>query len=122
LAEVVVVSANAQAAVQANGPPQPTAETAMIDLTREQKLTLVQGARTIPPYRDNRPTHASTLLRWILKGATGPGGRRVRLEAVRIGGRWVTSAEALQRFFERLTPKLDAGVGDAEQLLKGYGI
>jgi hypothetical protein len=28
------------------------------------------------------------------------------LEAVRLGGRWVTSREALQRFAERLTPDL----------------
>jgi hypothetical protein len=27
---------------------------------------------------------------------------------VRLGGRWVTSREALQRFAERLTPRLDA--------------
>jgi hypothetical protein len=30
------------------------------------------------------------------------------LEATRLGGRWVTSKEALQRFAERLTPDLDA--------------
>jgi hypothetical protein len=28
----------------------------------------------------------------------------VRLEAVRLGGRWLTSREALQRIAERLTP------------------
>jgi hypothetical protein len=28
----------------------------------------------------------------------------VRLEAVRCGGHWVTSKEALSRFFARLTP------------------
>jgi hypothetical protein len=32
----------------------------------------------------------------------------VRLEAVRLGGRWVTSREALQRFAERLTPRSDS--------------
>jgi hypothetical protein len=32
----------------------------------------------------------------------------VRLEAIRLGGRWLTSREALQRFIERLTPDLDA--------------
>jgi hypothetical protein len=28
---------------------------------------------------------------------------------VRLGGRWVTSRESLQRFAERLTPGLDGG-------------
>jgi hypothetical protein len=31
----------------------------------------------------------------------------VRLEAVRLGNRWMTSREALQRFTERLTPRID---------------
>jgi hypothetical protein len=52
----------------------------------------------------------SCVLRWVLDGVPGPDGRRVRLEALRLGGRWVTSAEALQRFGERLTP---AGPADA---------
>jgi hypothetical protein len=46
-----------------------------------------------------------------LDGAPGPDGRRVRLEAVRLGGRWLTSAEALARFAERLPPRL--GVEEA---------
>jgi hypothetical protein len=33
-------------------------------------------------------------------------GEIVRLEAARLGSRWVTSREALQRFAERLTPQL----------------
>jgi hypothetical protein len=28
----------------------------------------------------------------------------VRLEAIRLGGRWLTSEEALERFAEQLTP------------------
>jgi hypothetical protein len=32
----------------------------------------------------------------------------VRLEAVRLGNRWVTSREALQRFALALTPRLDS--------------
>jgi hypothetical protein len=35
-----------------------------------------------------------------------PSGDLVRLEAVRLGGRWLTSREALQRFAEALTPRL----------------
>jgi len=44
------------------------------------------------------------VLRWILDGATAPDGRRVKLDGLRVGGRWITSLEALQRFAEALTP------------------
>jgi hypothetical protein len=47
------------------------------------------------------------VLRWILKGAKAPDGSRVRLEAVRLGGRWFTSREAIQRFAAALTPRVD---------------
>ncbi len=45
------------------------------------------------------------VLRWILHSARNPAGEIVRLEAVRLGSRWMTSREALQRFAEQLTPK-----------------
>jgi hypothetical protein len=35
-------------------------------------------------------------------------GKRVRLEAVRLGGRWLTSVQAIERFIDRQTPNLDA--------------
>jgi hypothetical protein len=70
----------------------------MIDLLRENSISLTEAAGLVPPGRRGRPTHLSTLLRWIK-----PGVRGVRLEAVRLGGRWVTSREALQRFADRLT-------------------
>ena len=52
-------------------------------------------------------THFSTCYRWIFRGAKDPAGNRVRLEAVRLGGRWITSRQALQRFSDALTPRLD---------------
>jgi hypothetical protein len=79
----------------------------MIDLTTETPIPLAAAARLIPPGRGGKNTHLSTLLRWILKGSKDSSGEFVRLEAVRLGGRWMTSREALQRFAERLTPALD---------------
>ena len=76
----------------------------MFDLTQEQPLSLKEAARLIPPARNGKRTHLSTLLRWVLTGAKAPDGTRVRLDAVRLGGRWMTSREALQRFTVRLTP------------------
>lgn len=78
----------------------------MIDLTNETALPLTQACRLAGRGRGGRPVHLSTLLRWILTGCRGPGGRRIHLEAVRLGSRWVTTAEALQRFAEALTPKV----------------
>ena len=42
----------------------------------------------------------------ILDGVTAPSGEKVRLEGVRLGNRWITSKEALQRFAEQLTPAI----------------
>jgi hypothetical protein len=78
----------------------------MIDLTTETPIPLVAATALIPPGRNGKRTHLSTLLRWILNGAKGPSGDVVRLKAVRLGGRWMTSREALQRFAERLTPRV----------------
>ena len=81
----------------------------MIDLTTETTLSLSQAARLLPPGRGDRPVTLSCVLRWVLRGARSPSGELVRLEAVRLGGRWLTSREALQRFSEALTPDLTGG-------------
>ena len=72
----------------------------MIDIQLERVLTLRQAAGTLPRRRDDRPTHESTLARWIDQGLDG-----VRLEGLWIGATRCTSAEALQRFFQRLTER-----------------
>ncbi len=79
----------------------------MIDLNKETTVTLDETRKGIKPGHSGKQTHISTIIRWIKIGARGPNGQRVRLEAVRLGGRWLTSREALQRFAERLTPDLD---------------
>jgi Protein of unknown function (DUF1580) len=79
----------------------------MIDLSSETAISLSQVAKLMPPGRGNKPMHVSAVLRWILRGAKDPQGRYVRLAAARVGGKWITSREALQRFSESLTPQLD---------------
>src|SRR5262249_42879144 len=79
----------------------------MIDLTAEQPIPLAVAATLVPPARRGKKTHFSTLLRWILTGARTPSGNMVKLEAIRLGGRWMTSRSALQRFADRLTPPAD---------------
>jgi hypothetical protein len=90
----------------------------MIDLTAESTLSLEAAARLVPPSRGAKRTHLSTMLRWVLTGARGPAGERIKLDAVRLGGKWITSREALQRFTERLTPRLD---GDPSPLPRSPG-
>lgn len=77
-----------------------------IDLQTEKTLTLAAAARLMPPGRGGRPCHLSTVFRWITEGAKGPDGRTVRLDAVRLGGKWITSVESLERFAAALTPDL----------------
>jgi Protein of unknown function (DUF1580) len=64
----------------------------------EDLLTLIDAAELLPRLRKGQPVHVSTLYRWISRGQKG-----VRLEALKIGRTLVTSREALQRFFERLS-------------------
>jgi hypothetical protein len=79
----------------------------MIDLIQENPISLQEATRSLPPAgRRGGPMHISCLLRWITQGAKAPDGSRVRLEAIRMGGRWITSRQALQRFAEALTPRL----------------
>jgi hypothetical protein len=76
-----------------------------INLQTEATLSLAAAARMIPSGRRGRPCNLSTIFRWIIDGVRLPSGEVVRLEAVRLGGRWLTSAEAIQRFADRHTPE-----------------
>lgn len=78
-----------------------------IDIRAENIISLTEACQSLPTGRRGRPVHLSCILRWITKGSLAPDGRRVRLEAVRIGGRWITSREALARFAEALTPRFE---------------
>jgi hypothetical protein len=72
-------------------------------LLDETLVTLSQSARRVPGYRRDAPTNPSTIWRWITSGVALPDGTRIRMEAVRCGNRWLTSAEALARFVEAQT-------------------
>ncbi|HMF11675.1 MAG TPA: DUF1580 domain-containing protein [Gemmataceae bacterium] len=69
----------------------------MIDISKDL-ITLDEAARLLPAGRRGRRVNFSTLFRWVATGLRG-----IRLEAVRIGGRFYTTQAALQRFAERLT-------------------
>jgi hypothetical protein len=79
----------------------------MFDLMAENLVPIAAAVPLIPPSRNAEQTSFSTVWRWITQGVRSPSGDTVRLEALRLGGRWVTSREAIQRFAEALTPRLD---------------
>jgi hypothetical protein len=68
----------------------------MIDLATETLLTLEEAGRRLL-------VTTSTIHRWITHGSKG-----IRLEAGKVGSRWRTSEEALQRFSDRLTATTEA--------------
>ncbi len=61
-------------------------------------LYLSTAAKLLPPCRAGRPTHASTLYRWAVRGVLLPNGTVVRLETTRITGRMLTTRGAIKRF------------------------
>jgi hypothetical protein len=79
-----------------------------IDLTAETILALSEAPRHVPLSHTGRTVSFPTVWRWALRGIVAADGQRIRLETLKLGGRTVTSLEALQRFAERLSPRLDA--------------
>ncbi len=61
-------------------------------------LTIEQSKKYYP-----QGTHISTIIRHITRGIKTRGGAVVKLEATRMGARWTTTPEALERFRDRLT-------------------
>jgi hypothetical protein len=81
-----------------------TAEIARDDAASPTYLSLPQAARLLPPGRSGRPVHIATLIRWITNGTRTRDGRTVRLKAVRMGSRWLTSQSWLDEYAASLTP------------------
>lgn len=69
----------------------------MIELRNEQLLTLADATKLIPG-RFGKKLSIKTIHRWALHGVRG-----VQLETVKMGGRKMTSREAIQRFGYALT-------------------
>jgi Protein of unknown function (DUF1580) len=69
-----------------------------LDVNVEKLMTFRELTKRIPHRRSNRPLALSTIHRWRANGIRG-----VRLDAIRIGGSWLTSEEAFARFCQRLT-------------------
>ena len=66
-------------------------------LLDEKILTFAEAAKTLPKIGGRRP-HAPSVWRWARKGIGG-----VKLECRRVGARFCTTAEALERFSKTLS-------------------
>jgi hypothetical protein len=77
-----------------------------------QGETLNRAARRVPRTRQDRPVTLGCLFRWITTGVIGPNGKRVHLEAARLGGRWITTPKAIRRFVAAQTPGHDPTAGE----------
>ncbi len=67
------------------------------ELRQDSSLSLPEAAAMIGKYCGKKPS-ASTCSRWVIKGVRG-----VRLEAVRIGGKFYTTAVAVHDFVNQLS-------------------
>ena len=65
-------------------------------ILREQKITLAQVCERLGA--DGQPVHFSTAFREATHGVLTPDGQRVRLETLKLGGRIMSSVEAVERF------------------------
>jgi hypothetical protein len=79
---------------------------AVIDMTKEAVGPFPQAAGWVPRRRRGRKTHVSTLYRWTTSGCRG-----IVLESLQTPSGRVTSREAIQRFFERLSAGEQPGGG-----------
>ena len=73
------------------------------DSPRPTYLGLKAASALFPRLRDGKPTHTSTIARWILKGIRLQDGRVIRLSAKRFPGGWGVAVEAIDEFVEVLT-------------------
>lgn len=66
-------------------------------------LSLSAAGRLFPAHRGTGSVDSSTVYRWLTKGTRGTNGQVVKLEAVRVGYRWLTSRGSVARFVAALT-------------------
>jgi len=69
----------------------------------EPTIGVAEVARRFPSARGTGRVHPQTVVRWIRRGVKVAGGRSVKLEAVRVGHRWMTSEAAVKRFLTSAT-------------------
>ena len=75
----------------------------LAEIQTGEGLSLAAAGRLFPGSRGRRAVDPSTVYRWCQRGSRGADGAVVRLEAVRVGSRWLTSASAIARYVAALS-------------------
>jgi hypothetical protein len=75
----------------------------LVEIQSGGGLSLSAAGRLFPGHRGTGTVDPSTVFRWVTRGAKATDGRLAKLEAVRVGGRWLTSRGAVARFVASLT-------------------
>lgn len=86
-----------------------------IDIRAETLIPIGDVPHYLPRSKAGRKVSLATVHRWRQRGVQGR-----RLEAIKVGGRWYTSAEALQRYIDRLSHESDGGRRDADRQLGAH--
>lgn len=68
-------------------------------LVAEGLIGLSAAAKLYGSYRNGTPTTPSAVGRHVMQGVPGPGGSVLKLEAIRLNGRFMTTRQAVLRFF-----------------------
>lgn len=74
-------------------------------ILKESLRSLSQAAKRFPPARGSKPPSPGAVWRWIRDGVRTAENEIIRLEAILVAGRWLTSDEAIVRFVEAQQPK-----------------
>lgn len=70
----------------------------MSSILNENHFGFAGAAKIVPSLKGGKPVAPQTINRWATRGIRG-----IRLEYVKCGGTAITSKEALERFFVKLT-------------------
>lgn len=79
----------------------------LAEIQAGEGLSLSAAGRLFPGHRGGKSVDPSTVFRWVTRGTRTTGGALVKLEAVRVGVRWLTSRGAVARFVTALTAASD---------------
>lgn len=75
----------------------------LIEIQNGEGQSLSATGRQYPAHHGPGRVDPSTVYRWVTKGIRAADGRVVKLEAARVGARWLTSRSAAVRFLTALT-------------------
>lgn len=94
----IVTSSNEEVSAMTVSAPDVLAE-----IQAGEGLSLSAAGKQFPGHRGGSHIDPSTIFRWVTRGTRTPSGAVVKLGAIRLGQRWLTSRAAVARFVEALT-------------------